>query len=287
MSLLMLALVPAQTVKADTIFWQGVVSSNGTQISSSVLESGREYTILVGGRWFYNYSANLAADAQYYTTDPTDPVTWLNNFPAPSGHSFLQINDKDVSWGPFSNGDTSGHTYTTSITGAGEAITFKIVDWMDLNTTNNVCHIDITIKDKGISIFNVTVDGIVYSIQISTNSSITGFSFSQVDRTISLNVTGAPETTGFMNMTFPTQLLTGPYIILMDGSPQSATVTSSETQTSVYITYSQSSHTVETVGTIAAPEFPTIIANILILTAMALILFTAKRNLTQHKAPNM
>jgi hypothetical protein len=79
----------------------------------------------------------------YYTTNPNEWI-WLNHFPAPGGHSFLQINGADVDWGPFSNGDT-GHTYSIDYIGQGAPITFRIVDWIDQNYANNDCHIPIHI----------------------------------------------------------------------------------------------------------------------------------------------
>jgi hypothetical protein len=49
-----------------------------------------------------------------------------------------------VSWGSYSGGETN-HTYTILYTGTGEPLTFRIVDWMDGNYTNNVSHIHVII----------------------------------------------------------------------------------------------------------------------------------------------
>jgi hypothetical protein len=81
----------------------------------------------------------------YYTTG-TQHWDWINHFPAPGGHSFLQIDGKDVDWGPFSNGDT-GHTYSMYYEGIGAAIKFKLIDWIDGNYTNNYCHLPIEIYE--------------------------------------------------------------------------------------------------------------------------------------------
>jgi hypothetical protein len=83
------------------------------------------------------------ADAMYYTTGPVG-WNWVNHFPAPGGHSFLQINGADVNWGPFSNGDTR-HTYSITYIGQGSPITFQIVDWIDQDYANNECHLPISI----------------------------------------------------------------------------------------------------------------------------------------------
>jgi hypothetical protein len=149
--------------------------------------------------------------------------------------------------------------------------------------TCEVHYDDVIISNQRIpqtSIFNATIGGNVYPVSILSNSSISNFSFNQSQKAIKFNVSGESGT-GFCNVTFPTQLLGAPYVELIDGSQQSGTVTSNATHNSVYFTYSQSSHSVDVVGTVVAPEFPTIIANMLVLSAMALMLLFAKRRLMQ------
>lgn len=159
--------------------------------------------------------------------------------------------------------------------------------------TVGVCELrydDVIISDHRIpqtTVFDVIVDENSYPVSIVSNSTITDFIFSQANRTISFNATGIFGVTGFSNMTFPIQLLTGPYLILMDGSPVSATVTANETHTSVYLTYSQSSHIFETIGTTVVPEFSTIAINVLVLTAIMLMLLATRRSLTKHRALNL
>jgi hypothetical protein len=126
--------------KSLSLLWEDQVPSSGSEVTSPVLISSEQYTILVSDRWWYSKPSeeNLAADAMYYTTDYTDSWDWINSFAAPSGHSFLQIDGQDVDWGPFSNGDTN-HTYSINYTGQDAALVFRIVDWVDGNYTNNEC----------------------------------------------------------------------------------------------------------------------------------------------------
>lgn len=131
------------------------------------------------------------------------------------------------------------------------------------------------------SVFYVTIDGNSYEVSTFSNSTISNFSFSQSDRTIGFDVSGEEGTIGFCNVTFPGQLLGGPYMGLIDGSQQSGIVTSNATHTSVYFTYGQSSHSLNIVGTTVAPEFPTIVANMLVLSATTLMLLFTKRKFLQ------
>lgn len=127
-------------VKSLSLLWEDQVPSSGLEVTSPVLISGEQYTIVVSDRWWYSKPSedNLAADAMYYTTNYTDSWDWVDNFAAPGGHSFLQIDVQDVDWGPFSNGDMN-HTYTIGYTGQDAALVFRIVDWVDGNYMNNEC----------------------------------------------------------------------------------------------------------------------------------------------------
>jgi len=142
--------VPMPGVKAqETLIWSANVPSTGQPITSPVLEAGIQYHIVATEMFWYNRPANLGADAYYYTTDPSDSWIWGNHFhwPAiPPYRSFLQIDGKDINWGPFSNGDT-GHTYSIYLVGKGAAITFRIVDWIDHDYSNNDCHLPVRIYE--------------------------------------------------------------------------------------------------------------------------------------------
>ncbi|MGD6805594.1 MAG: PKD domain-containing protein [Candidatus Bathyarchaeia archaeon] len=136
---------------AKTPIWSGTVwsasdmrSIHGDSVTSTVLEAGKVYEIEVSEMFWYNTSAGVAADAMYYTTDASNSWDWTTSYPAPEGHSFLQINGQDVNWGSLSNGDT-GHAYTITYIGQDQALTFQLVDWMDSNYDNNYCHLPITI----------------------------------------------------------------------------------------------------------------------------------------------
>jgi hypothetical protein len=134
---------------SSELIWESYVLSSGTEVVSPVLKSGVNYRIVASEIFWYNYAKNFTADAQYYTTDPVNQWIWTNHLPAPGGHSFLQINNLDVNWGPFSNGEIIGdpsliesyigHSYTIYYTGQDAAIRFRIVDQVDGIYTNNEC----------------------------------------------------------------------------------------------------------------------------------------------------
>jgi hypothetical protein len=137
------SLVAVMPANAQSLVWQGDVSSSGASVTTPTLQLGVTYEIVASQAWWYNYPSNLAADAQYYTTNSSDSWDWYNYY-KPGTHSFLQINGTDVDWGPFSNGDT-GHTYTIYFMGQGGPIILAIVDWVDQNYANNHCHLQVDI----------------------------------------------------------------------------------------------------------------------------------------------
>lgn len=146
--------------QGEKLVWEGDVYSSGVEVFTPKLEAG-EYRIVAEEAWWYNYSAYLAADAQYYTTDNSSAWDWGNYFPAPGGHSFLQIMREDVDWGPFSNGywdPTRGHSYTIfyNLTDAAE-MSFRIVDWMDGDCDNNISHIHVRVY-KVVTVGGYVVD---------------------------------------------------------------------------------------------------------------------------------
>lgn len=148
----MLAVSPV--VAAEYLIWDQYVFGDGGAQVSPVLETNLTYRIVAEEIWYYDNASNLAADAQYYTTNFSNSWYWGDYFPAPGNHSFLQIDGGDVDWGPFSNGDT-GHRYSINYTGEGVALTFNIVDWIDGDKLGNGCKIRVRIYEP------VTVGGYV------------------------------------------------------------------------------------------------------------------------------
>lgn len=149
LSSLLLAVCLAMAVTAspssmESLIWEGNVYSSGVPVNSTLLDAGTTYRIVASQVWLYDNSDYLAADAQYYTTSSVDTWDWLNYAQAPGGGSFLQINGQNVTWGPFSNGDTN-HTYSIYYIGQGAPLTLQIVDLVDHNYTNNYCHIEVSI----------------------------------------------------------------------------------------------------------------------------------------------
>jgi len=101
--------------------------------------------------------------------------------------------------------------------------------------------------------------GANYPVALSSNSTISGFRFNQLQKQISFNITGSSGTTGYCNVTIPKSLLKDdPWTITINGLPKTDyTKTENNTHTSLYFTYTHVS-TLHIIiqGTSVIPEFP-------------------------------
>lgn len=110
----------------------------------------------------------------------------------------------------------------------------------------------------GSSFLPVERSGVTYSVSAKSNSLVPDLSFEEASKTISVTTTGDPGTSAFVNITFPTPLLDGPYSLLEDGTSRSYEESSNSTHVAIYAEYVNDVHTFEVVGTSVIPDYPTV-----------------------------
>jgi PKD repeat protein len=102
--------------------------------------------------------------------------------------------------------------------------------------------------------YPVVAEGVEFHVIVETNSTISNFETFPEDNRISFEVNGTLDTSGFCNVTIPTNLLGGPYIVKFDGSIKwDKQETTNDTHVFLYITYTHSNHIVEITGTTWGP----------------------------------
>jgi hypothetical protein len=116
--------------------------------------------------------------------------------------------------------------------------------------------------------FKVSWEGEDYPVEITSNSTVTNFNFSQQQMKISFIVAGDEGTIGFCNITIPNTLLGGPYTVLVNDTPITPVWTWNSTHSFIYFTYTHSEHNVEIIGSTVIPEFPSEIFLLLLLTML-------------------
>ena len=124
---------------------------------------------------------------------------------------------------------------------------------------------------------SIVFDSTSYNVTMMSNSTISAFNFNETAKTISLNLTGPESKSGYCNVTFPTELLGGPYTVLIDGLNVTYVEAPNATHTGISVTYLHGTHLVEIVGTTAIPEFPTMMSTIILLAMLTAALLLAKR----------
>jgi hypothetical protein len=137
--------------------------------------------------------------------------------------------------------------------------------------------------------YSVEVEGTSYPVIIKSNSIISEFSFDQASKTISIhiaNAAGMSGSAGFCNITFPNELLGGPYTLLFDDSELPFSQSSNATHTSLFFNYTHSTHTIEVVGTTVIPEISSIITVSIFFTTALLVLINRKRLFQEKNSKN-
>jgi len=121
-------------------------------------------------------------------------------------------------------------------------------------------------------------DGMVYSVEFMSNSTISRFQFNVLQKMISFNVTGQDSTLGFCNLTIRNSLVQdlweGNIIILVDGKePMNMNNWTDATYMYIYFIYQHSEHDV-----IIIPEFSSclIIPSFMMATILAAIFYRRK-----------
>jgi hypothetical protein len=127
-------------------------------------------------------------------------------------------------------------------------------------------------------------DGYAFEITMMSNSTLSDFNFSEVQKQISFNVTGPLGKTGCCNVTIPKTLLQGnPWTILLNGSSwtTSCTITGNNTCNFVFIAYNCSTNKVQIIGTWVVPEYPYVIILMFFVFSSGIVAILLKR--MRHK----
>ena len=141
-------------------------------------------------------------------------------------------------------------------------------------------HYDHTTDDGYFSneIHEVNVDSNFFIVITRSNSVVYNFSLDTLGTKIVFNVLGTGD--NFCNVTIPKALLdaTDPtqWTVKIDTIAVSRTLGENSTHTFIYFTYIASAHSIQVIGNIIIPEFPSLIP-VIALTAAALLALLAKK----------
>jgi hypothetical protein len=108
--------------------------------------------------------------------------------------------------------------------------------------------------------FPILANGESFSVDIISNSQVSGVQFSGEQRRLALTVEGSTGTTGIVNIELSKRMLGGEYIIQIDGQPVTDSnrtiIKDKGDNVMVEVNYTHSVHTIEILGATAIPEYP-------------------------------
>ena len=174
----------------------------------------------------------------YQVTCYSAPNMWDDGYPS-GGNYWSDYAGVDLYSGPYQNETGSDgiwdHTYV--IDGNNQDNYPLVKPWGPIKT-----------------VFNVTWNEEIYPVTVVSNSTVTDFNFSQSLKQISFNVTGPNGSTGFCNVTIPKvflrcETLEDWQIKIDDTLITDFIVTENETHTSLYFTYTHTTHQIKIIGT--------------------------------------
>ena len=126
-------------------------------------------------------------------------------------------------------------------------------------------------------------NGTAYNVDIISNSSLSNFNIDTSGKTVSFNVTGEENQTGFCRITIPNVIVEdlwhGNYTVLLNGEPWPYINWTDTANTYIYLNYTHSEHQI-----VIIPEFPSSIALLEFLMLITIPLILVKKGQQTRKA---
>ena len=200
-----------------------------------------------------------------------------NNIEGDSPLVYLEVATYPNLW---DNGSTEGGNYWSNYMGTdgnGDGIGDTPYNMSASNTDNYPFISQIGTVTRSYSPYS-------QELSISSNSTAQAFTFDIGTKQISFNGTGTAGTTGFCDIAFPSDLLSGTITVYKDDALLTLvtdyTQSFNGTHYMLHITYLHSNHTLKIVGTEVIPEFQplAIIALFTVLTATIIFLKQKRKN---------
>ncbi|MCJ7761272.1 right-handed parallel beta-helix repeat-containing protein [Candidatus Bathyarchaeota archaeon] len=227
----------------------------GEFVNSSGLRGSIDIAVSPNNKFYHNNIIEVGAP-----TYPETSNTWDNGYPS-GGNYWSSYVGQDLLRGFYQN--------ITGADGIGDTA-------YTINSTN-VDHYPLIYQ---IGTVKRTFRAYSMNIDTSSNATFTGFTFNSTTKQMKFNSAGKTGTVGSINITFPTQLLGGPYAVLLDDSPVTPVQTGDSAHTTFRVILASGSHAVKINGVTAVPEFPSVFTIVPLLSVLSALLLHFRRKLS-------
>lgn len=121
-----------------------------------------------------------------------------------------------------------------------------------------------------------TSDGAAFDVTVESSAAVTNFRFDQTPRSVSFEIANNSETTSFLNVTFPSNLLNATFsVVNQENQTLPFEVATNQSHSSLSFNTSQGTSRITIMGTEAIPEFPSwaVVVAILCVVTGAMIMY--------------
>lgn len=250
--------------------WEPAQFKNCTEITFS----GNNVTDMLTGISVLNCSNSIFLGNSFSSNDcglsfsnSKDNLVFRNNFL--NNQIQVSVSGSANSW---DNGEEGN--YWSNYTGT-DANQDGIGDTAQILNANNTDHYPL------MGMYNSFKAAYGPQVDLISNSTISNLDFQLLNSSygyLKFNVTGDSGTQGFCRIGIPKALINGSYLITFDGgSINPRTLSSNDTYTCFYVSYTHSQHTIEITGTTTVPEFPTLMITTLVAACTLLVTVICRR----------
>jgi Tol biopolymer transport system component len=227
-------------------------------------------------------TGNVIIDGGAAATDSASVTLTLSATDLDSGVTQMRLANEGEPWSDWELYVTSKSWTLTS--GEGEKrvwVYFKNGDGLESTPATDTIILDTT---PTVEYHYVVYDQTEYIVETVSNSTVSDLTFNQALARIRFNVDGTTGTTGFCDITIPSELMSGAFTIYKDDllliENVDYTQTSNGTHYTFSFTYEHSTHTIEIYATTVIPELSStmLISTLITATLIVAILKRRKNN---------